>query len=109
MTRRRRIALLVAAPVVLACALALAQGTVTGERPPCVEAQAIVRATGFAYNHWVRVRNGCDERATCRVSTDVNPEETRLMVDPGETEEVLTFRGSPASAFTATVDCALDD
>src|SRR5690606_31232032 len=59
--RRTLLALLVAALPLTA----LAQGS----RPECIRVEAIVRWGADAYNHFVRVENGCDRRARCRVST----------------------------------------
>lgn len=89
--------------LLLAPATALAQDTL----PRCVEVEAIARWGASAYNHYVRVTNGCERPARCRVATDVNPEPQTVDVAPGRTVEVITFRGSPASAFSPRVSCVL--
>lgn len=88
---------------VLAPAAALAQGSL----PECVRVEAIVRWGADAYNHFVRLENGCDRRARCRVATDVSPEVQTVEVPAGRSVEVITFRGSPASEFTPRVSCEL--
>lgn len=93
----------------LLASTALAQGAVEGTRPACARASAEVRSTGYAYNHVVIVENRCEVRVVCRVSTDVTPEPSLMSVEPGQRSETLTRRGSPASRFTATVDCTQDD
>lgn len=75
--------------------------------PACIEVQASARWGADAYNHYVRLANGCDRRARCTVATDVNPEPQAVEVGPHASVEVLTFRGSPASVFTPNVRCEL--
>lgn len=87
----------------LAPAAALAQGSL----PDCVRVEAIARWGADAYNHFVRVDNRCDRRARCRVATNVNPEVQTVEVAAGQSVEVITFRGSPASEFTPRVTCEL--
>jgi hypothetical protein len=96
-------------PFVLALALA------AGPQPPrvgssvadCVQSWPEARYRGLGYNHIVHVRDVCDARAECTVSTNVNPERQAVTV-PGHSEvEVTTFLGSPAREFTPKVDCRL--
>lgn len=96
----RRFALVLA---LLVPSLALAQGT----RPECVRVEAIARWGADAYNHFVRVENGCDRRVRCSVSTDVNPDVQSIELAPNQSVEVITFRGSPAREFTPRVTCEL--
>jgi hypothetical protein len=84
-------------------ALVLAQNEV----PECVTVRGEARWGADAYNHVVVVENRCAARARCRVATDVNPQPTTLEVPAGATREVVTFLGSPASAFTPRVQCEL--
>ncbi|MBZ0119525.1 MAG: hypothetical protein K8H88_21220 [Sandaracinaceae bacterium] len=77
-------------------------------RPACVEVEAIVRYGAGAYDHWVRVQNNCDRRARCRVATNVNPDPQTILLEPGATREVITFRGSPARELTPNVTCTLE-
>lgn len=79
-----------------------------GDRPACVEAEAIARWAASAYNHWVRVDNRCERAVRCDVSSSVNPEPQRVTVAAGEQTEVMTYRGSPAREFTARVSCMLE-
>jgi hypothetical protein len=58
------------------------------------------------YDHIVFVANGCDAAASCVVWTDVNPAPQGIEIPPHATVAVVTFRGSPASAFTPFVRCA---
>ena len=62
---------------------------------------------GVAYNHLVHLDSRCEKSAVCRVKTDVNPKEERVVLAPGEKQTVLTFRGSPAREFKAQVACAI--
>jgi hypothetical protein len=102
---------------ILLLGLALSLGGLAGVRgvaradndvPQCIEVEAIVRYGGAAYNHWVRIDNGCAQRAVCRVATDVNPDPQTVEVAAGDRTEVLTFRGSPARTFEPRVSCDLD-
>lgn len=79
---------------------ALAQG-----RLECVRVEAVARWGADAYNHFVVLRNDCGHRARCQVATDVNPQAQTVELNPGQTLEVITFRGSPASTFTPRVTC----
>jgi hypothetical protein len=58
------------------------------------------------YDHIVFVANGCDDEASCVVWTDVNPSPQFAAIAPHQTVAIVTFRGSPASAFTPFVRCA---
>lgn len=98
--RRFILALLLLSP-----AAALAQASL----PSCIRVEGVARWGASAYNHFVRVTNGCERPARCTVATDVNPQPQTIEVAPGRTVEVLTFRGSPARAFTPRVSCELAD
>lgn len=91
-------------------ALALAV-TPTAETAPkaatCIEVHGSARYRNYGYDHVVVVRNGCDRKATCDVSTDVNPDPVRVELAPGAATEVLTFRGSPAREFSPRATCRL--
>jgi hypothetical protein len=71
----------------------------------CVESWPEVRMQAYGYNHIVHLRNTCSLAADCVVTTDVNPEPTRVTVDPKSETEVNTFLGSPARVFTPKVVC----
>lgn len=85
--------------------VALAQTRVVGERPDCVHATAIARYGAMAYDHWVHVENTCPNTVRCTVHTDVNPTPTSIELEAGQSRDVATFHGSPATAFVATVEC----
>jgi hypothetical protein len=71
----------------------------------CVSWKAEARFVGFAYNHLVHLDNRCPHSVSCTVKTDVNPEPVTVSLSKGEKRTVLTFRGSPARRFKATVVC----
>jgi hypothetical protein len=75
------------------------------EAPACLKHRAEARYRNLGYDHLVHVRNTCDARVACRVSTNVNPEPIELALGPGEERELVTWRGSPAREFTARVVC----
>lgn len=74
----------------------------------CIRYRQEVRYGAYGYDHWVLIKNQCEKRASCSVVTDVNPEPIDVRIEPKETREVLTFRGSPAQTFRAKLTCALD-
>ena len=78
-----------------------------GERPSCIGVETEARFSGYAFRHTVTIENRCARTAVCTVSTDVNPQEQRVEVPRGETRDVITHSGSPASVFEAHVDCEL--
>lgn len=80
-----------------------------GEAPPerandCVRHTTSVRYV-MGYDHLVHLESSCSRLALCDVRTDVSPEVVEAAVPPGGKETVVTFRGSPARIFEATVDC----
>jgi len=75
--------------------------------PTCIEHSGEARYGAYGYDHLVHLRNGCDVSASCRVSTDVTPEEQQVEVASGARVTVVTRRGSPARAFTPRVACEL--
>ena len=90
--------------------LALAVAPFAADAAPkatCVQVHAEARYRNYGYDHIVIVRNGCDKKALCDVSTNVNPEPVRVEVPAGGATEVLTFRGSPAREFTPRATCHL--
>lgn len=101
----RRWILAFAVTSMLVAPIATAQLRVNGERPACLRASALARFGAMAYDHWVHLENGCPATVRCRVSTDVNPEVTEVSLEPSQQRDIATFHGSPASVFTATVDC----
>lgn len=76
--------------------------------PACISWVQRAPYRNAGYDHEVEITSRCDRTAQCVVSTDVNPEPIDAEVDPGASVTVLTFRGSPAYAFTARVVCRLE-
>ncbi len=77
--------------------------------PACVAVSASAHYGAYGYDHVVTLKSSCARDAGCTVKTDVNPEPIAVRVAAGKTAQVVTFRGSPASTFRATVACRLDD
>lgn len=72
----------------------------------CANVTGGVRAEAYGYKHVVTLRNGCDKPVECQVWTDVDPEpRNTLRAAPGESVELVTRIGSPASAVTAGKEC----
>jgi hypothetical protein len=78
-----------------------------GQVPECIEYRGEARYRGLGYDHVVVIESSCQQTASCRVSTDVDPQEHEVDVPGGETAEVVTRRGSPARAFSPNVSCTL--
>jgi hypothetical protein len=74
--------------------------------PSCVTFSTVARFAGLAYNHIVHIANGCNVAQSCTVTTDVNPEPQVATVPPRSTVAVVTFIGSPARTFIASVRCS---
>jgi hypothetical protein len=107
-------AVLVEVAVVMLSATASSATTdISSERPRIAESPAMVcvgvwseaRYVGFGYNHIVHVANGCNVPTSCTVTTNVNPEPQTVIIPAGSRTDVVTFVGSPASTFTAKVEC----
>ena len=75
--------------------------------PKCVGVSSEARFSGYGYDHLVEIDNRCDKSVSCTVATDVNPQSRTVTVAAGAKESLLTFRGSPASAFKPDVTCKL--
>lgn len=75
--------------------------------PACIAVTSVARLVAYGYDHVVTLTNGCSRDASCEVSTDVNPAALRADVAQGSSVEVVTFKSSPSSTFTARVRCAL--
>jgi hypothetical protein len=71
----------------------------------CIKVTISAPYRAYGYDHIVQLTSTCSTPQTCRVKTDANPVEVEQSVPAGESREVLTFRGSPAAAFTPTVSC----
>lgn len=72
---------------------------------PCVAERSDARFVGYAYNHIVYLDNRCAYPIACRISTDVNPTPVTVRLAPKEKKQHLTFRGSPAGIFKASISC----
>lgn len=97
-----------AAGLALAVAAALwGPGARAEEGKPldCVHHRTEARYSGYGYDHLVHLDNTCAQAMACEVSTDANPEKQRVTVKGREKATVVTFRGSPAREFHATVEC----
>jgi len=75
------------------------------EGPACLTFSTEARFVGLAYNHIVHIANGCGVPKACTVRTDVNPQPLAVTVPSGSTVDVVTFIGSPARTFNASVLC----
>lgn len=93
--------------IAMAAGIAIAQGSVEGDRPACVRVTATPRAQAYGFDHVVSIANGCEAQVTCRVSSDVNPTVQTMTIAPGASRDTLLWRGSPASAFRALVTCEM--
>ena len=98
-----------AAAAMIALSLFVSTTAVSQETAPnnnrCVTWKTEAPFVGLAYNHLVHLKNTCTYAVSCRVKTDVNPKEETVLLEPKEHKTQLTFRGSPARTFKATVTC----
>jgi hypothetical protein len=85
-----------------------AQANPPNEVPECISVRGEARYGAYGYDHVVVVASRCEEVATCRVATDVDPAEVVVRVPAGATRETVTRRGSPSRAFTPRVGCELE-
>jgi hypothetical protein len=75
----------------------------------CAQVSASVRMEAYGFTHLVSLRNGCDRAVSCEVWTDVDPSPHHaLRAAPGETQELITRRGSPAREVSAGSSCHYD-
>lgn len=86
---------------------ARAQPSPPSDVPECISFRGEARYGAYGYDHVVVVASRCEEAATCRVATDVDPAEVVVRVAAGATEETVTRRGSPSRGFTPRVRCEL--
>ena len=95
--------------VAATCAAAQAKGPDDPAKPDaneCAQVTASVRAEAYGYTHIVTLKNACDKPVACEVWTDVDPSPRKLLTAaPGESDFVVTRRGSPARAVEASKDC----
>ncbi len=73
--------------------------------PECAQVRAEAPYQAYGYTHIVAIDNHCEAPVRCRVATNVDPEWRALRVPAGETGQVVTRRGSPASEFEARARC----
>jgi hypothetical protein len=71
----------------------------------CVRHETRVKYS-LGYDHLVDLRNDCKKAVSCSVFTDVNPKKQTVAIQPGASATVVTYVGSPAREFKATVDCS---
>lgn len=79
--------------------------TADATQPTCLRSWPEVRYGNLGYDHVVHLASQCRAPATCDVSSDVNPEPIRVIVQPATEQEIVTMRGSPARRFTPRVVC----
>lgn len=92
--------------VAMACLAAPVQAAEPSAQPSaCVAFQPRLRYQGFAYDHVVWVRNGCERPVQCAVSTDSNPQPVAVSLASGDQTSVILFFGSPSRVFRAVVSC----
>jgi hypothetical protein len=72
---------------------------------PCITFWAETRYAGLGFNHIVHLASECRFKASCSVATNVNPEPQTVSLPASARLDVITFMGSPASVFTAIVQC----
>lgn len=72
----------------------------------CVDVSTEASFASVGYDHIVTLTSGCKKVMACTVKTDVNPEPASVQLEPGESQSVVTWRGSPARVFTPDVVCA---
>jgi hypothetical protein len=78
----------------------------TSKKPGgCVDVTSDASFASVGYDHIVTLKSGCRKTVTCTVKTDVNPDAASVQLDPGESQSVVTWRGSPARVFKADVSC----
>ncbi|MBW2456948.1 MAG: hypothetical protein JRI68_20710 [Deltaproteobacteria bacterium] len=63
------------------------------------------RARYPGYDHLVHIHNGCELGVACTIHTSVRPSPLRTTVAARAKVAVLTYRGSPARRFNASVNC----
>lgn len=81
----------------------------TADVSQCVQVRTEAIYIPYGYDHHVHVTNGCDKAVRCEVTTSATPEATTVTLAPREHKDLVTFRGSPASAVNAKVKCKLAD
>ncbi|MET0387808.1 MAG: hypothetical protein ABW321_17685 [Polyangiales bacterium] len=72
----------------------------------CVDVTTDASFASVGYDHIVTLKSACPKPMTCSVRTNVNPEATSVHLEPGASESVVTWRGSPSRVFTPDVTCS---
>lgn len=72
----------------------------------CVEVSSEARFAGIGYDHIVTLKSECKKPVKCQVRTNVTTEPSSVSLAPAAEESVVTWRGSPARAFTPDVTCS---
>jgi hypothetical protein len=91
-----------AGPPAVQDAIETGSGTAAG----CVDWRTEAVYRNYGYDHLVHLESSCEQAMTCNVTTDVNPDPVITTIGPGGKKTVVTFKGSPASEFSATVKCS---
>jgi hypothetical protein len=86
--------------------IAAAEPAAETQPASCVRFWTEARLRGYAYDHVVHLESGCHRTASCNVSTNVAPRVLVVAVEPSQTLEVVTLRGSENPDFVAIVRCA---
>jgi len=72
----------------------------------CASVTASARFKGYGYTHVVTLSNSCQRAVSCEVWTDADPTpHVTLQAKPGQSAEVITRNGSPASEVRAEKLC----
>jgi len=72
----------------------------------CASVTASARFKAYGYTHIVTLSNSCQRAVSCEVWTDVDPTpRVTLQAKPGQSAEVVTRNGSPASEVHAGKLC----
>jgi hypothetical protein len=95
-----------------ACVSLAFAGTAAADSPSpqqvddCASVTASARYMPPGYAHVVTLNNACQRAVSCEVWTDVDPSpHLTLAAKPGKSAEVITRRGSPATAVQAGKVC----
>jgi len=75
------------------------------QAPDCLVVHKLVTYRAYGYDHVVRFDNTCPSAVSCELATDATPEPQHVNVAAGAHRDVLTHRGSPASAFQYSLRC----
>ena len=99
------VSLIIGLMILAMSGFAATEPTPAGGTTGCVTWTTEARYEGLGYNHYVHLKSACKEVMVCSVTTNANPDPTMATLQPGGKTRVITYRGSPASEFTANVSC----